>query len=399
MKIEEIEAEKAKLAKAHIDAEALRLLKDVVGTARVVPATVGVRADKNFYATFLRSGEGDCIVFKTPGGKVVLVDCGSKRLDAEIGEAHDKFIWDSLNRPRYLFGTDKIHTLVFTHSDIDHYNRLAAVLDDDLTGQKMKVGRVYHTGAAEDYKDAHTWLTGHMGDKKKIYRVVHNLDSKIKGTAISLNGVPVLAAPKDADVGYLDGDGGIRIIDETGPACTVTILAAGVEEDYWKAVHDKKDGDTPGAKNRASIVMLIDVYGKKLLLSGDATRSTELYMISAGTYAAQTRERIRGVDVMHIGHHGSKVTSSSPALLDVVQPKTEAIISAARNGSRGHHLPSWPVVERYVTNLNARSLKANHKGWCWDLTVSRHEVQEMDILAPVYVTGSHGNLDIVWTGP
>lgn len=388
-KIDKAAAEKAKVA-----AELLQLATTLEPVTRPAPAVVGARADTNFYATFLRSGQGDCIVFKTPGGKVVLVDCGSTTLDTTTGEAHDQYIWNSLNTPRYLLGSNKIDLMIFTHPDEDHYNHLRGVLDDDRTGRKMTIGRVYHSGESAEYVGAIDWLKTHMADATKIFKVVHNLeidpsDNSVVQGEITLKGTPVLAATSATDIDRLDDKGGIRIIKE--PNCTVTILAGGVAFDY--AV----DKDTKKGRNRGSLVLLIEAHGKKLLLTGDATTSTEHYMLTAGRYAAETKNRITSVDVMHIAHHGSKVTSSSAALLEVVKPKTEAIISAAREGSTSHHLPAWPTVEKYIDNLAGRTPATTHKGWCWDLEASRYKVQQMKIPVPVYITGSHGNLDIAWT--
>ncbi|MFK3978812.1 ComEC/Rec2 family competence protein [Micromonospora sp. NPDC050397] len=397
---EEVPKKKAKVDKAaaeqaKLDAEVLRLVTAVEPTARPVVPIVGTRADTGFYATFLRSGQGDCIVFKTPGGKVVLIDCGSTTFDAASGKAHDQFIWNSLDVAWYLGGSDRIDIMVFTHPDGDHYNRLASVLDDARTGRKMKVGRVYHSGDSNEYVGAIDWLTTHMDDNTKIFKVTHNLETKPDGSVvrgeISLNGTAMVPGTVAGQVDCLDAGGGLTIVAEAAPACTVTILAGGVTEDY------AKDNDTDKGKNRASLVLLVEVYGKKLLLCGDATRSTEHYMISAGKYAAQTKARVTAVDVMHIAHHGSMTTSGAREWLEVVKPKTEAIISAARKGSKSHHLPSWPTVSNYVDNFTARKITAAHDGWCWDLTVSMYVVQQMKIKAPVYITGSHGSLDIVWT--
>ncbi|WP_432050803.1 ComEC/Rec2 family competence protein [Verrucosispora sp. NA02020] len=388
------DADRKAAVAAKLAVELLQLATTLEPITRSTPAVVGARADTNFYATFLRSGQGDCIVFKTPGGKTVLVDCGSTTLDTTTGEAHAQYIWNSLNVPRYLLGSSTIDVMVFTHPDEDHYNYLTSVLDEDRTGRKMTVGRVYHSGDSQDYVGAIDWLRKHMADATKIFKVVHNLevdpsDQSVVRGEITLDGTAVVAATAGDQVDRLDDKGGIRIIAE--PTCTVTILAGGVAHDY------KTDKDTKKARNRASLVLLIEAHGKKLLLCGDATTSTEHYLIAAGKYAAPTKTRITGVDVMHIAHHGSKVTSGSKELLDVVKPKTEAIISAAREGSTSHHLPAWPTVEKYIDNFTGRVPATAHKGWCWDMNVSRYKVQQMDIPVPVYITGSHGNLDIAWT--
>lgn len=87
--------------------------------------------------------------------------------------------------------------------------------------------------------------------------------------------------------------------------------------------------------NTGSIVARI-VYGDtSFLLSGDSPDEVEEYLV------ALERNRVR-VDVLKVGHHGSK-TSSSPLLLGYTDP-AYAILSRGCDNSYGHPAPE--VVER-----------------------------------------------------
>lgn len=87
--------------------------------------------------------------------------------------------------------------------------------------------------------------------------------------------------------------------------------------------------------NTASIVSQL-VYGEtEYLFTGDAPDEIEEYLVSLGTSTLAS-------DVLKVGHHGSR-TSSSESFLAAVHP-TYAIISAGRDNSYGH--PHQEVTDR-----------------------------------------------------
>ncbi|XTZ13721.1 ComEC/Rec2 family competence protein [Micromonospora echinospora] len=377
------------------------------------PAAPGTRGDRKFYARMIKVGQGDCIVLSTPGGRVILIDCGSTSREVEESEIdlYTKRVRDCLEDPKFLgavqttddFGvplaTPKaqlVDILVFTHSDEDHYNQLATVLADKP--HKIQVGRVYHSGDFAGYGAAATWVREHIVNDHLIRKVVHNAadpGQRLKKGEVAgettLGGFVVPVAATATDIDCLDAQGGIRIVAETDPACTVTILASGVVNNYLK------DGDS--GKNRGSVVLLVEVFGKKLLLCGDSTRSTEHHLMQRGMYAAHNRTRLKNVDIVHVAHHGSNRTSSSQNFVDLVDPKERALISAGKVGVSSHHLPSRTVVERYVQRFvdSGRGKTPPHSGWAWDSENYEPAMSlQFPFKAPVYITGSHGDLDITW---
>ena len=83
-----------------------------------------------------------------------------------------------------------------------------------------------------------------------------------------------------------------------------------------------------GETNDGSIVMRADYGDLSVLLTGDAELMEERALV-----AADTDGKLR-VDVLKVGHHGSK-GSTSAAFLDAVRPKLAAI-SVGANNSYGH---------------------------------------------------------------
>lgn len=87
-------------------------------------------------------------------------------------------------------------------------------------------------------------------------------------------------------------------------------------------------------ENDNSILTYLDVYGLRILFMGDAGEAAENYLI-------EKYPKLKA-DIVKLGHHGSK-TSSSLSFLHSVQPKL-ALISAGRGNRYGH--PSEETMVR-----------------------------------------------------
>lgn len=91
--------------------------------------------------------------------------------------------------------------------------------------------------------------------------------------------------------------------------------------------------------NTASAVIQI-IYGEiEFMLTGDAPASIEEYLVSQYGTSLES-------EVLKLGHHGSK-TSSSENFIKAVAPKY-AVVSAGENNRYGH--PHQEVVERVLKN-------------------------------------------------
>lgn len=107
-----------------------------------------------------------------------------------------------------------------------------------------------------------------------------------------------------------------------GASTTLTILSPASDPSAWES-------------NAASIVALLRYGDTEFLLTGDAPEGTETYLVS------RYGEGLRS-DVLKLGHHGSR-TSSSLEFLTVVDP-LYAVASAGKDNDYGH--PHTEVVER-----------------------------------------------------
>lgn len=118
----------------------------------------------------------------------------------------------------------------------------------------------------------------------------------------------------------------------------------------WRftALHPEADDRHP--VNERSLVLLAEVRGRRVLLTGDIESWAEHDL--AGCCARALR-----ADFLKVAHHGSR-TSSTEAFLDVVAPRL-ALISAGVNNL--YHHPSPEVVER-LGEHGARVLRTDRAG-------------------------------------
>lgn len=99
------------------------------------------------------------------------------------------------------------------------------------------------------------------------------------------------------------------------------------------------DRDTSGWEtNTASVVSRLDMGASSALLTGDSPISIEQYLVKTNTKALD-------VDVVQLGHHGSK-TSTSELYLKAASPVL-ALVSAGVNNSYGHpHKEVTDIVKK-----------------------------------------------------
>jgi beta-lactamase superfamily II metal-dependent hydrolase len=96
-------------------------------------------------------------------------------------------------------------------------------------------------------------------------------------------------------------------------------------------------GEQPKNQHDASVVLLVEYGSRSLLLTGDLETEGEQLILATGKLT-------HPVDVLKIGHHGSR-TSSSEAWLDALKPSL-ALISAGRANKFGH--PHQTVIDRLL---------------------------------------------------
>lgn len=127
---------------------------------------------------------------------------------------------------------------------------------------------------------------------------------------------------------------------------TRVVLGHGAILDILFPDRDPAGWDT----NDASVITKLQYGSKFFLFTGDSPQKMEKYLISLDSKDID-------VDVLKVGHHGSK-TSSSEIFLGYVSPEY-AIISAGKNNRYNH--PHQEVLDR-LTRFNAKILRTDQLG-------------------------------------
>lgn len=110
-------------------------------------------------------------------------------------------------------------------------------------------------------------------------------------------------------------------------------------------------GEKYSDTNDYSVVLRMQYGERSILFTGDAEAASEAEML-----ARYTAEDL-GADVLKVGHHGSK-TSSSQSFLELVDPDY-AVICCGVNNSYGH--PHGPILTR-LTGINAEIYRTDRDG-------------------------------------
>jgi len=233
----------------------------------------------------LSVGQGDAAILRTFEGRWIVFDGGP---DLRQGAGREE-IGEALRRR----GARSVALIVLSHPDLDHIGGLPGLLSS------IPVGGVLDTA-------------------DPVPRVTY---------------ARLLALAEENGVPWIPARTGTRIqVDEA----VLVVLGAGSVEDP-----DAGPGPAPAdqrkvSANQTSLVVRVNLAGFVYLNTGDATAAEEAQILRSWP-----RDSLRA-DVLKIGHHGSR-TSSSTEWLSAVRP-TVAVISAGARNRYGHPHPE--VISR-----------------------------------------------------
>lgn len=238
--------------------------------------------------TFLDVGQGDAAFIQTPSGKTILIDAGGVPEGVEgASDPGDRVVVPFLRRS----GVARLDLLVLTHAHRDHFGGAAAVL------RSIKASLILIGGES-------------ARDEDSEYQALVQ--------AAEQSGLPIRR-----------GQAGQQI--DCGDGVKFTVLGP-----------PKKAIVGSGADtNNASVVLRLDYGQGSFLFAGDAEDAAEQAILES--------EAMLAAEVLKVGHHGSR-SSTSAKWLDAVHPKL-AIISCGRENRFGHPHPET------LRNLAARGVR------------------------------------------
>ncbi len=270
-----------------------RPLRIVVGTIALSLAAGGLaiahRPDGSTRITVLDVGQGDAILIEGDRGGRMLVDGGPEpdRLLIELDRRVPP--WDR-----------RIDVVVLTHPHEDHVAGLALLLS------RYRVGRVFEPGMRGPGPGYVAW-----------------------NAALDLAGAP----PR-----------GLLV---TGDRLAVDDLRFDV---LWPDPGrvPAEPPDTGRGINDVSIVLLGEIDGRRILLTGDVEDDVDPLLAA---------RRLPPIDLLKVAHHGSG-TASTGSFLGIVRPQV-AVVSAGADNPYGH--PARSTLDR-LAGSGARVLRTDTNG-------------------------------------
>jgi competence protein ComEC len=249
--------------------------------------------------TVLDVGQGDSLFVVSPHGRTLLMDGGGGFIGFAGHEEHDGSDPGEEAVSPYLWsrGFQKLDVVALTHAHQDHIGGLAAILENFRVGT-LWIGQEVESGALAKLEN--------LAREKKI-PIVH----EIRGKAFSWDGV-------EAQL-------------------------------LWPEISPQAVGTS--AKNNDSLVLHLEYGERGMMLPGDAEKQAE------STIVSDNDETALRADVLKVGHHGSK-NSTTPEFLAAVHPHV-AVISAGEDNPYGH--PNPELLAR-LTAAGVRILRTDHDG-------------------------------------
>lgn len=244
-----------------------------------------------FSVHFVDVGQGDCTIIMLPDNKVVMIDTGPNS--------------SRNNLKRYLSSMDfkAIDYLILTHPDEDHVGNAKMIFDD------YEVLNCYVPKVSSNYME-------HRGLNVNNYKLIStNVWSNL--TEAMYN--------ERCNIYYNFKNE--KIYDDTYDYSI----------DFFTPIADYQS-----SSNDYSPIILVNIQDIKFMFTGDADESKEQEFLNEYDDLINSNSSYFDVDVLKVGHHGSK-TSSKTEFLNVVKAET-AIISCAAGNKYGH--PNLETLER-----------------------------------------------------
>lgn len=252
-------------------------------------------------ATFLDVGQGDSAIVDLPGGEAILIDAGG--LVGSATDPGERVVAPVLRARR----RDTLRAVIVSHPHPDHFMGLAAGLEG------VHVGEVWDTGEIDGAEDGSERPFGPAAYQKTLRALV------ARGAALR----------------------------RPGELCGVHQISGATIEVLAPCPSFSPDRGT----NDNSFVVRIRYGATSMLFVGDAEHGTEADLVRR--LGANLR-----ADVLKVGHHGSRSSSTAP-FLDAVDPRV-AVVSCGIRNRYGH--PHVATLESFAARAGTRLVRTDRAG-------------------------------------
>lgn len=278
---------------------------------------------------FIDVGQGDSCFIELPDGRTMLIDAGKK----EYGKTVESYINENIkddNGNAISF----IDFVIFTHSDADHIGGMSYVLG------KFDAGIVYRSNEECKFsKNGVTCSDSALSGKENRNRFWG--DKHGEKTTIAYH--------EAIERAY-------EVADEvivTNPSDDSQNEIVSTSEKYYTINFYSPLSPRYTDLNNHSPIIVIEYRGRRIVLSGDAEEQNEaefVQKVKEGEGRYSVFDSGFCADVIKLGHHGSK-TSSSKDYLGIMtnqsgRKSTLVVISCGKGNTYGH--PHEEVLERLL---------------------------------------------------
>ncbi len=291
-------------------------------------------ASKPLQVYFIDVDGGQATLFVTPEGKSLLIDTG--------WAGNDGLYAKRIVAAAKAAGVTKIDDLLITHYHADHVGGVPELVE------RMPVDTFVDHGPNRDPDDADT-TRGFEAYQKVLAGGHFRHIVAVPGQELSIKGMKV------------------EVITSDGKAIDQPLRGAGEPNTYCDASETKPADHT---ENAYSLGVLITFGKTRILDLGDLTWEKEKELMCPNN-------KIGKVDILVVPHHGL-FQSSSPAMVEAVQPRIAVMNNGAKKGG------SIPVFETLAKTAGLETL--------WQLHFSDEAGIELNT-APEYIANPMGKDD------
>jgi beta-lactamase superfamily II metal-dependent hydrolase len=347
-----------------------------------------VDRDELFDIICFYMGQGDCSLIRCPDGTMVMIDCGSK---SDFQSDYLKIAASQVRDPDWAGNKMRIDALILTHKDADHHSQVGWVLGETTVGatkyKKLTVDKIYFSWAAADDSPLGRYTANGLNkvvydhyfetaalyevtirdedDSRNYYQTWDKADGfkkVVKDPKTGASTVPIAGRKLTLFAGTTDG----------GKAWSVSLIAGNVLKETKPIADLGKDEegypfkDTATEDNARSLITLLEIGTQKALFCGDATFSTEHFLVKSQSAL------IGGAQFILAPHHGSENASSIP-FVNAVRARQVGVSSEYMEHAHLH--PRQTALKRWLAKARA---SAPHALDYWEIDPSKADTTLKD---------------------
>jgi beta-lactamase superfamily II metal-dependent hydrolase len=288
--------------------------------------------DSDLSIHFLEIGNkytGDCSLIKV-GDVEMLIDAGSKASSIPTIKAYlDTYVEGDLDY------------VVVTHAHEDHYAGFATNENTQSLFDLFTVKNIIDFGDGTNKTTANKMYANYVRER----------DAEITAGATYFEAID-----------FFNGTHAQTFELGSGSGVYVQML-------YHEFIGKSHPAET---ENDYSVCLQIDQNGKKYIFTGDLEKEGEESLVAENEAGGKNEGLLSEVELYKAGHHGSK-TSSSKALLDVIQPKVVCVCCCAGSSEYTSKNENQFPTQEFINRVSIHTKQIFVTTLCVDYKAGKYE--------------------------